>query len=177
MLAFPSKKQNPRPKQTASKPGPSSTKHATNTPRQKKSERLPKARAQTLEIEDEGEDIELLDDDDDDDARSTVQKPQTKKTTTAKATTKGKGKTVAEPKRTTSISKTNGVNGKGAMTEEEDGDEDEEEDLRPIPRVAPPPPLTIHKPTTTSNNSLAKEVERLKKQLAAVCNLCSSVFG
>ena len=68
--------------------------------------------------------------------------------------------------------KANGVKGEGAATEDEDVDEDE--DIRHIPRVAPPPPLTAQKPTTISNNSLVKENERLKKQLAAVCVLLLS---
>ena len=117
-------------------------------------------------MEDEDDDVELLDDGDDG-VQSTVQKPQAKKTNIEKATTKGKGKTKAEPKRATSVSKPKRVNGKGATTEDEIVDEDE--DIRPIPRVAPPLPLITHKPTI-SNNSLVKENERLKKQLAAVCD-------
>ena len=124
-------------------------------------------------MEDEDDDVELLEDDDDDDdgARSTVQKPQAKKTNTNKVMTKGKGKGKAEPKGATSVSKTNGVNGKGRMTEEEDTDEDE--DIRTIPRVALPPPITAQK-STISNNSLVKENERLKRHLAAVCDLLLS---
>jgi len=163
--AFPSTKRNPRPKQTASKPGPSSTKPVTKAKSgQKKSGPLPRARAQTVEMEDEDDDVEMLDDGDDD-VQSTALKPQVKKTNTVKATTKGKGKTKAEPKQTTSVSKPHGANGKGTATEDEDVDEDE--DIRPIPRVAPLPPLTTHKPTN-SNNSLVRENERLKKQIAAV---------
>ena len=71
-----------------SKPGLSSIKPALKTkPVQKKSGLPPKARVQTVEIEDEDDDIKLLDDYDDD-ARSTVQKPQAKKTSTDKATTR-----------------------------------------------------------------------------------------
>jgi hypothetical protein len=170
---FPPKKQNPRPRQTASKPGPSSAKPATKTKLgQKKIAPTPKARTQTVETEEGDDGVELLDDDDDDDARSTVQKPQTDKVNTDKTTTKGRGKTKAEPKRTASIPKMNGVNGKGVRTEGEDSDEDE--DIQLITRVAPPPPLAVHKPTMTSNNSLTKEIERLKKQLAAVCDLLLS---
>lgn len=128
-----------------------------------------------MEIEDEDDDVEVLDYDDivddNDDARSTVQKPQAKKTNTNKVTTKGKGKGKAEPKGATSVSKANGVNGKGRATEDEDTDEDE--DIRTIPRVAPPPPITAQKPAI-SNNSLVKENERLKKHLAAVCDLLLS---
>jgi hypothetical protein len=165
-LAGPSRKLNPRLKQTASRPGLSSTKPAAKTKSgQKKSGPPLRARVQTVELED-GDD----DDDDDDDARSTVQKFQAKKTSTAKVTTKGKGKAKAEPKGATSVSKTNGVNGKGLMTEDEDEEEGEEEDIRPIPRVAPPPPKSTHKPTS-SNNSLVKENERLKRQVAVVCYL------
>lgn len=120
-----------------------------------------------METEDGDDDVELFDDDDDG-AESTVQKPQAKKTNTDKVTTKGKSKTKAEPKGATSVSKANGVNGKGPATEDEDTDEDE--DIRPIPRVAPPPPFTTQKPAI-SNNSLLKENERLKRQFAAVCNL------
>jgi len=119
-----------------------------------------------VEIEDEDDDVELLDDDDDD-ARSTVQKTQANKTSTNKTTAKGKGKTKAGPKRVVSVSKPNGANGKGATTDDEGIDEDE--DILPIPRAAPPL-LTARKPTI-SNNSVVKENERLKKQLAAVCEL------
>ena len=119
-------------------------------------------------MDEEDDDVELLDNDNDDAARSTVQKPQAKKTHTDKVTTKGKGKAKTEPKGATSSSKANGANGKGRTTEDEDTDG--YEDIRPIPRVAPLPPITGHKPTI-SNNSLVKENERLKKQLTAVCDL------
>ncbi len=119
-------------------------------------------------MDDEDDEVELLDNDDDDDARSTVQKPQAKKTNTDKVTTKAKGKAKTGPKGATSVPKANGASGKGRTTEDEDTDG--YEDIRPIPRVAPLPPITAHKPTI-SNNSLVKENERLKKQLTAVCDL------
>ena len=122
-------------------------------------------------MDDEDDDVELLDNDDDDDARSTVQEPQAKKTNTGKVTTKAKGKAKTEPKGATSVSKANGANGKGRTTEGEDTDG--YEDIRPIPRLAPLPPVTAHKPAV-SNNSLVKENERLKKQLTAVCDLLLS---
>lgn len=156
-----------RPKETASKPGRSSAKPPKKAKsRQKKSGPPPRARVQTVEIVDEDDDVEVLDDGDDV-VQSTLQKPQAKKANTEKATTKGKSKTKAEPKRAITVSKPSGVNVKGATTEDEVVDEDE--DIRTIPRVAPPPPLAAHKPAI-SNNSLVKENERLKKQLAAVCD-------
>jgi len=120
-------------------------------------------------MEDEVDDVEVLDDDDDD-ARSTVQRPRAKKTNTDKVTTKGKGKTKVEPKRATNISKANGVND-NPTTQIVDTDEDE--DIRPIARVVPPPPVTAPTPTVSIKSSV-KENERLKKQLVAVCDLLLS---
>ena len=163
-----------RPKETAAKPGRSSAKPPKKAkPKQKKSAPPPRARVQTVEIVDEDDEVELLDDGDHE-VQSTLQKPQAKKTNTERATTKGKGKTKSEPKRATAVSKPSGVNSKGATTEDEVVDEDE--DIRGIPRMAPPRPLAAHKPTIP-NNSLVKENERLKKQLAAVCDFLLLLLG